>query len=107
MNLQFPSKEIIISYLAGHPLTNKDRFPCLTDKKIIEAIADFFDNAKKLDKGVDFGVMRVLHDLNKNREIPEKKIAIIHFLLITALKECANEKNREPKKQDTFLISKL
>ncbi|KAG8171508.1 hypothetical protein JTE90_007397 [Oedothorax gibbosus] len=66
--LHFPSKGEIVSYLEQHPLTND---PYLTEKKIIEAVADFFADKDKAPMGVDMGVMLKLADLNEKLQLPQ------------------------------------
>ncbi|KAG8194647.1 hypothetical protein JTE90_003120 [Oedothorax gibbosus] len=84
--LHFPSKGEIVSYLEQHPLTN-DRY--LTEKKIIEAVADFFADKDKTLMGVDMGVMLKLADLNEKLQLPQVALITININLTAALKDCA------------------
>jgi len=92
----FPSKEAIVSYLQQHPLT-KD--PYLTEKKIIETMANFFAKQEKVPDGINLGVMLSLSDVNKKLKLPRVALMTIQINLVAALKDCANGKKIEVEKK--------
>jgi len=77
--LQFPSKETIISFLTHHPYTKN---PLLVEKKIIEAVANFFANKKKSPNIVEQDVRLAI--TNTNEELLDYQM-----LIAFALMECA------------------
>lgn len=87
--LHFPPKGAIISCLEQHPVTSKETNPYLTEKKIIEAVADFFADQDKAPMGVDMGVMLTMMDLNEKLGLPQMGLMAINMSLTEALKDCA------------------
>ncbi|MBU6383004.1 MAG: hypothetical protein KGQ49_00995 [Verrucomicrobia bacterium] len=96
--LHFPSKPAIMSYLEAHPLTSKDTNPYLTEKKIIEAVADFFADQDKTPHGVDVGVILTMYDLHEELELSPGGVTTIQMNLTAALKDCAAGKKIELEK---------
>lgn len=96
--LNFPSQNTIISYLENHPLTNT-RY--LKEKKIINFVASFFANSKKMSSDIKTEVMNILlmnYEIvktNTNINASALKIeAIIDIALnlSKALEDCAKGK---------------
>lgn len=87
--LQFPSKEVIISYLEHHPLTRDSYF---SEKKIIEAAATFFADQEKVPAGINMGVLLTLKDLGITRDLTAVAATAIRMSLSQALTDCANGK---------------
>lgn len=81
--LNFPSKEVIVSFLKHHPLT---KHPLLVENKIIEAVANFFANQKKTPITVKSDVRIAIKDVNE--ELLDHQI-----FLALALMECAQAFN--------------
>lgn len=98
----FPSALILTTNLWQHQATNKLTPSLLSNKKIIEAIAEFFGGKKNQEAlDIDMGISYTLHDLNEKLNIPRLGLLIIHLNLTQALKDCAGGKKMELKKAVT------
>ena len=87
--LHFPDKATIITYLKQHP---RAKDPYLTEKKIIELVAEAFSNQERAEAGVEVVVALVLHDLSETLKLPEMTLWAIQKNLVAALKDCAQGK---------------
>lgn len=83
--LHFPQEDVILAYLAKHPLTSNN-----TETKINETVAKLFANQKQTEPVVNKLVMFSLGDMNEKLGLPEIKLLFIQQRVTSALKDCAN-----------------
>lgn len=94
--LRFPDQEVIIEYLAGHPMTKN--LP-LIDWKIRESVARFFANQNKDSLEVERDVWLCLY-LSNDKLILSQSSKAVSEGLISALEDCAGEKKLEIEKKE-------
>jgi hypothetical protein len=102
--LHFPSQEAITAYLAKHPLISD---PLISDsynqeKKIKDAVAQFFANSRKVPMGVQMGVMLTISELNKKFGLPQSAVMALNMNLTEALQDCANEQEIQLEKDSVL-----
>jgi hypothetical protein len=88
--LHFPNQDAIISYLQKDPRTCEDNNPFLTEKKIIQVIAQLFAKQDKTLTQVQNDVMAIMQNLNEKLKLSEGEIVGINTCLTLTLKDCAN-----------------
>jgi|GEM_PF-3899565 len=87
--VQFPSKDVIVSYLEQHPAT-KDRF--FSDKKITEAVATVFAHQQYYTGGVDMAIALTMNDESEKLGLSDEIFYLVSANLKIALMDCANGK---------------